>query len=143
MMHEFEDTSYKVGRSYLCSMKGEGGWREGIFNHPLGLVRVFESMTPQHQATSMYFHHLGRSHHRRWAKVWGEKTLARLAREFVEHVVGHSIGASVRKPKGSNWHGTVVGYYATKLTPKGVAVESDYEEGSVQIYPAHALESWS
>jgi hypothetical protein len=45
--------------------------------------------------------------------------------------------------KGSNWHGTVVGYYATKLTPKGVAVESDYEEGSVQIYPAHALESWS
>lgn len=46
----------------------------------------------------------------------------------------------VRKKSGSEWQGRVVGYYSTDLTPNGICVESDAHAGSVQIYPAHALE---
>ena len=52
------------------------------------------------------------------------------------------IGDKVRKVSGSQWHGTVVGTYSTELTPEGYAVESFTEKGSVQIYPAKALELW-
>jgi dihydrofolate reductase (trimethoprim resistance protein) len=50
------------------------------------------------------------------------------------------MGDKVRKVRGSQWHGWVVGWYSTELTPEGYAVESDRERGSVQIYPASALE---
>lgn len=53
------------------------------------------------------------------------------------------LGELVRKVSGSQWHGMVVGTYSTELTPEGYAVESDTEKGSVQIYPAKALEAWS
>jgi predicted RNA-binding Zn-ribbon protein involved in translation (DUF1610 family) len=49
------------------------------------------------------------------------------------------IGTRVRKKSGSNWQGTVCGYYSTSLTDVGYAVESERELGSVQIYPAAAL----
>jgi len=52
------------------------------------------------------------------------------------------LGDPVRKRSGSNWHGRVVGYYSTDLTPIGVCVESATEVGSVQIYPEKALEAW-
>jgi dihydrofolate reductase (trimethoprim resistance protein) len=51
------------------------------------------------------------------------------------------VGDTVRKIKGSQWYGKVVGTYSTELTPEGYAVESFSEKGSVQIYPAAALES--
>jgi dihydrofolate reductase (trimethoprim resistance protein) len=51
-----------------------------------------------------------------------------------------TLGDHVRKTKGSRWQGIVVGTYSTSLTPEGYAVESDTETGSVQIYPAAALE---
>ena len=50
------------------------------------------------------------------------------------------LGDTVKKIKGSQWHGTVVGTYSTSLTPEGYAVESSTEHDSVQIYPAAALE---
>lgn len=50
------------------------------------------------------------------------------------------LGDRVKKIKGSQWHGHIVGWYRTELTPEGYAVESMYEKGSVQIYPAAALE---
>ena len=50
------------------------------------------------------------------------------------------MGDNVRKVRGSQWRGRVVGWYSTDLTPEGYAVESDTERGSVQIYPAYALE---
>lgn len=50
------------------------------------------------------------------------------------------IGAHVRKIKGSSWQGHVVGTYSTAMTPEGYCVESEREPGSVQIYPAAALE---
>lgn len=49
------------------------------------------------------------------------------------------LGDRVYKKSGSAWHGFVVGFYSTKLTPVGVAVESEREPGSVQIYPVAAL----
>ena len=52
------------------------------------------------------------------------------------------LGQRVCKTKGSHWHGTVCGFYATKLTPIGYAVESAFEPGSVQIYPENALAVW-
>lgn len=51
-------------------------------------------------------------------------------------------GDTVKKTKGSEWHGTVVGEYSSSLTEEGYAVESWTERGSVQIYPAAALELW-
>lgn len=50
-----------------------------------------------------------------------------------------AIGKEVTKVKGSQWTGRVVGYYSTHLTPKGYAIESNTEIGSVQIYPEAAL----
>lgn len=50
------------------------------------------------------------------------------------------LGDRVKKVSGSQWHGVVVGTYSTELTPEGYAVESATEKGSVQIYPAKALE---
>jgi len=52
----------------------------------------------------------------------------------------HPIGTRMRKRSGSSWQGKVVGYYSTALTPRGYAVESEREPGSVQIYPDKALE---
>lgn len=52
------------------------------------------------------------------------------------------IGDLVKKSKGSQWHGQIVGTYSTELTPEGYCVESSTEKGSVQIYPAAALEVW-
>lgn len=49
-------------------------------------------------------------------------------------------GDRVRKKSGSKWQGRVVGWYSTALTPEGYAVESEAHAGSVQIYPAKALE---
>lgn len=51
-----------------------------------------------------------------------------------------AMGDLVFKRGGSSWHGRIVGWYSTNLTPEGYAVESDHEPGSVQIYPAAALQ---
>jgi len=50
-------------------------------------------------------------------------------------------GDRVQKIKGSAWRGHVVGTYSTSLTPEGYNVESESEPGSVQLYPAAALET--
>jgi dihydrofolate reductase (trimethoprim resistance protein) len=50
------------------------------------------------------------------------------------------LGERVRKKSGAAWQGKIVGWYSTKLTPQGYAVESEFHAGSVQIYPASALE---
>lgn len=55
----------------------------------------------------------------------------------------YELGQTLRKKSGSSWHGTVVGFYSTSLTPIGYAIESHTEQGSVQIYPEAALEPWT
>lgn len=54
----------------------------------------------------------------------------------------YGFGDKVKKKSGSEWHGKIVGWYSTELTPIGYAVESWTEKGSVQIYPEKALEPW-
>ncbi len=49
------------------------------------------------------------------------------------------IGTLVEKIKGAFWRGKICGYYSTSLTPEGYCVESDYEPGSVQLYPRASL----
>jgi hypothetical protein len=44
-------------------------------------------------------------------------------------------GDRVKKKSGSQWQ-----WYSTTLTIEGYAVESEIHKGSVQIYPASALE---
>ncbi len=51
------------------------------------------------------------------------------------------MGDLVKKTSGSEWVGHVCGTYSTPLTPEGYAVESEAHAGSVQIYPAKALEA--
>lgn len=51
-----------------------------------------------------------------------------------------AIGTRVRKRSGASWQGRVCGYYSTLLTPIGIAVVSEREKGSVQIFPEAALE---
>ena len=46
----------------------------------------------------------------------------------------------MRKVSGSEWEGVVVGEYSTEFNPEGYAVESCAHKGTVQIYPAKALE---
>lgn len=50
------------------------------------------------------------------------------------------MGDLVKKSTGSEWQGRICGTYSTALTPEGYAVESEAHAGSVQIYPAKALE---
>jgi hypothetical protein len=66
--------------------------------------------------------------------------LDRLAEQPVPAGTGaFAFGDPVEKTKGSSWRGRVVGTYSTSLTPRGYAVESEREPGSVQIYPEEAL----
>ena len=51
------------------------------------------------------------------------------------------LGDRVKKRHGASWQGRIVGFYSTKLTHAGYAVESEREVGSVQIYPEAALEA--
>jgi R67 dihydrofolate reductase len=53
------------------------------------------------------------------------------------------LGDFVTKVSGSQWHGRVVGFYSTDLTPIGYCVESYFERGSVQLYPEKALAEWN
>ncbi len=50
-------------------------------------------------------------------------------------------GSYVKKISGSEWEGHVVGFYSTKLTPRGYAVLSAFHPGAVQLYPEKALTS--
>ena len=65
-----------------------------------------------------------------------ERPVGRLEPERVKFARGDM----VRKRSGSAWEGRVCGEYSTSLTPDGYAVESAAHPGSVQIYPAAALE---
>jgi hypothetical protein len=64
----------------------------------------------------------------------------RILREHTEKNYKYKMGDRVQKISGGNWHGHVVGFYSTSLTPIGYAIESEREEGSVQLYPEKAIE---
>ena len=64
----------------------------------------------------------------------------------VQYPHGHAIPcdaemkAAEAEIKGASWQGRVCGTYSASLTPEGYCVESERETGSVQVYPAAALE---
>ena len=71
----------------------------------------------------------------------GNEVSSPAAREFaLPFRPSFGLGDRVRKKSGAAWQGQVVGWYCTKLTPEGYAVESESHPGSVQIYPVAALE---
>lgn len=85
---DFEQWDWGCGRSYLSmgNWQGEkGSYRHGIFRHELGLVEIYEQLGP-HGYTSLRFHFAGRDYCRQWKTVWGDKTIARLAREMIEEI---------------------------------------------------------
>lgn len=60
---------------------------------------------------------------------------------FIEVI--EAMGQRVYKPMGSSWHGHIVGFYSTRITPVGFCVESEREPGSVQLYPDTAFEPYN
>ena len=85
-MGDFEQVDWAAGRSYLVMGCWQGSYREGTYRHPVGLVEVYEQVgsTPM---TSLRFRHRGRDWVRRWSRTWGDKTIARLSREFIEDII--------------------------------------------------------
>jgi hypothetical protein len=89
-MEDFEEHEWGAGRSYLSIGKwqGEGlSYRESLYRHEFGLVEVYESMGASRCYTNLRFRYQGRDYSRSWKTYWGDKTIARLARELVESVV--------------------------------------------------------
>jgi dihydrofolate reductase (trimethoprim resistance protein) len=86
----------------------------------------------------------GEDHPSERGKYWWRKYLRAATsvadQDNIKPVGKFQLGDVVRKKSGSMWEGTVVGTYSTTLTPEGYAVESSTHHGSVQIYPAAALE---
>lgn len=52
----------------------------------------------------------------------------------------YRMGDKLRKKSGSDWSGTVVGWYSTEQTPEGYCIASKYHKNTVQLYPLAALE---
>ena len=75
-----------------------------------------------------------------WLKIEESLELPFLADKNKSDGQKFAFGSLVRKKSGSEWQGYIVGWYSTKLTPTGYAVESETHAGSVQIYPESALE---
>ena len=75
-----------------------------------------------------------------WLKVEESLEMPFLANKNKSDGQKFTLGSLVRKKSGSEWQGHIVGWYSTTLTIEGYAVESEIHKGSVQIYPASALE---
>lgn len=88
-MADYEQHEWQLGRTYLSTGRWEGqncSYRDSKFRSPHGIVEIYENIGRVH-VTSMRFIHNGIEYSRRWPACWGDKTLARLARELVEDVV--------------------------------------------------------
>lgn len=88
-MHDFQDSSWNHSRGYLSTgswLGQNGSYRESSYRSNHGVVEIYEQIG-RHEIVSMRFIHDGREHMRRWDTSWGDKTLARLAREFVETII--------------------------------------------------------
>lgn len=85
---DFTEGNWALSRSYLSTgpwEEGNGSYRQSVFRHPRGLVEIYEQNG--REMTNMRLRHGAREYWRHWDKLWGEKTVARLAREFIEDVV--------------------------------------------------------
>ena len=92
----YEDRVDKYHRSgvrkeeEIINQGASGGWDYwfvGTWDGPYGSARIITFLQPDaFQGTSIYFNHEGYSYTRRWPTRFGKKTLARLAREFMEEI---------------------------------------------------------
>lgn len=81
----------------------------------------------------------GRSGDDFWKGIPGTRIIAYRLERTMHSDPKFLLGDFVEKVSGAQWRGRIVGFYSTELTPEGYAVESVFETGSVQIYPAAAL----
>lgn len=86
---DFEDDSWLVGRPYLStrSWQYDDTQRSSTYRHPLGIVEVDEYVGGTKPIVCMRFNADGCQYSRRWEAKWGDKTLARLARQFIEDIM--------------------------------------------------------
>jgi hypothetical protein len=88
-MSDFEENVWTHNRGYLSVGGWQGdGCRYRLCNYrsPHGIVEIYEQIG-RGSVVSMRFIHNGQDYIRRWNTSWGDKTIARLARELVESVV--------------------------------------------------------
>jgi hypothetical protein len=86
-MTDYTEGSWGSGPAYLAKglWQGENGsYRQSTYRHPLGVVEIYEQN--RREMTNLRFRHEGRDYWRHWDKLWGDKTVARLAREFIEDI---------------------------------------------------------
>lgn len=91
-MKDFDEGSWAAGRPYLVGNHWQGenrSYRQPLYRHAEGVVEIYEQ-TGSNPLTNMRFRYGGRDYYRTWRTTWGDKTLARLAREFIESVVDAS-----------------------------------------------------
>lgn len=87
-MTDFEQAEWACGRPYLSAGLWQGErhkYRMPTYRHDLGVVEIYEQTGP-YPMTNMRFRRAGRDHCRTWRTTWGDRTLSRLAREFLEDV---------------------------------------------------------
>lgn len=90
-------------------------------------------------APEVYYYAAEQEAWKTWRQAWRALLAAPIAQTAPQGKF--RMGDLVKKTGGSEWVGHVCGTYSTALTPEGYAVESEAHAGSVQIYPAKALEA--
>lgn len=89
-MEDYEDYNFKHSRGYFSAGRWEGNgdsrFRESCYRSPQGIVEIYEQHGACRPIVGMRFIHDGHCWMRRWETTWGDKTIARLARELVEDV---------------------------------------------------------
>lgn len=100
-------------QTLVREMTDEGAWADGYRAGELKWAQACEAMTAEIERIEA----LARPDGFRWG-----------------------LGAKLGKKRGSSWRGTVCGFYSTPHTPEGYCIASEFEPGSVQVWPAAALE---
>lgn len=87
-LNDFEENAWWVGRGYLAkgSWEHNGSHRHSIYRSPFGIAEVDEYPSGRTPITAIRFTWNGKQHTRRWETTWGDRTLARLAREMIEEI---------------------------------------------------------
>lgn len=79
--------SSRSARGYLMLHRHggpeHGYYWTGAFMHPRGIVQVYR----QHDYTRLSFADGLRVCHRSWERYWGDRTISRLAREFIQDLL--------------------------------------------------------
>jgi hypothetical protein len=84
---DFTEERFAMSRGYLSMQSGKDGFRRGQYHHPEGIVQVYESITFRGERTSLYLTRNGLAVSRNWQTAWGDRTISRLAREFIEDII--------------------------------------------------------